>query len=270
MIATCDDPPRIDPAALYERHFVPALFGSWAAPVAAAAALHSGDRVLDVACGTGVLAREALERVGPSGSVVGLDISAPMLALAERLQPRIHWHRGAAEALDFPDGSFDAVLCQFGLMFFTDKIGALRQMWRVLAPGGRLAVAVWSGLGHAPGFAALIELLRVHVSDAAAQCLRAPFALGDAGQLTALFAAAGLPNVHLETRPGTARFANLEEWIRVEVHAWLPIAGVTVTEERHAALLAAARRELGRYVGPGGALELPISAHIATCTRPRP
>jgi ubiquinone/menaquinone biosynthesis C-methylase UbiE len=98
--------------------------------------------VLDVACGTGVVAREAARRVGPAGAVAGLDRNEGMLAVARRMAPGIAWRHGLAEALPFPDGAFDAVICQFGLMFFEDRGKALGEMWRALRPGGRLAVAV--------------------------------------------------------------------------------------------------------------------------------
>jgi ubiquinone/menaquinone biosynthesis C-methylase UbiE len=118
------------------------LFEEWAPRVCKAAALLPGNKILDVACGTGVLAREAARCVQPGGMVTGLDRNEVMLTVARRVAPGIEWRQGRAEALPFPDGSFDAVVSQFGLMFFEDREGALREMWRVLKPGGRLAVAV--------------------------------------------------------------------------------------------------------------------------------
>ena len=130
-------------AEVYEAFFVPALFAQFAGPVADAAALGAGQAVLDVACGTGVLARELRRRTGAEGRVVGLDRNAGMLAVARRSAPGIDWREGMAERLPFADGSFDAVVSQFGLMFFEDRRAALAEMWRVVRPGGRLAVAVW-------------------------------------------------------------------------------------------------------------------------------
>src|SRR5688500_232640 len=108
--------PQIDAAKAYEQLFVPALFAQWAPKVLNAARLEAGQRVLDVACGTGVLAREALRRVGSSGHVTGIDAVPGMLAVAKQLAPNIEWRQGTAESLPFADGSFDAVVSQFGLM----------------------------------------------------------------------------------------------------------------------------------------------------------
>jgi SAM-dependent methyltransferase len=106
-----------DAAEVYESCFVPAIFGAWASPVADAAGIRRGNKVLDVGCGTGVLAREALRRVGQEGQVVGLDLNEGMLAVAARSEPNIAWRRGDA-ASSFRDASFDVVVSQFALMYF--------------------------------------------------------------------------------------------------------------------------------------------------------
>jgi len=138
-------------AEVYDAFFVPALFEEWPPRLARAAGLRPGQRVLDVACGTGVLARHAARVVGAGGEVVGLDLNPGMLEVARRRAPGASWREGTAEALPFADARFDAVLSQFGLMFFADRAGALREMWRVLRPGGALAVAVWARLEDTPG-----------------------------------------------------------------------------------------------------------------------
>jgi SAM-dependent methyltransferase len=130
----------------YERYFVPAIGGPLAEELVAAAALRTGERVLDVACGTGVVARHAADRVGPAGSVAGADINAGMLEVARTVamssgRTSIQWYETAAEAMPLPDGEFDVVLCQLALQFFADKAAALREMRRVLASGGRAYAA---------------------------------------------------------------------------------------------------------------------------------
>ena len=111
-----------DAAEVYESCFVPAIFGAWAGPVADAAGIRTGNKVLDVGCGTGVLAREALRRVGQEGQVVGLDLNEGMLAVAARAEPKIEWRQGDAASLPFKDASFDVVVSQFALMYFPDRV----------------------------------------------------------------------------------------------------------------------------------------------------
>ena len=177
-----------DAAVLYERSFVPALFGRFALVLADAAEIGPGQRVLDVGCGTGVVAREAARRVGPEGGVVGLDLNPRMLAVARRVAPEIEWRHGDAGDLPFDDGAFDVVVSQFAAMFFPDPALALREMWRVLAPRGRLAVAVCGPLAAAAGYRALAEVAERVCSPEVLAMLRSPFALGDEKRLAGLVA----------------------------------------------------------------------------------
>jgi len=252
----------IETATAYEALFVPALFRQWTTIVADAGHIKSGDRVLDVACGTGVLAREAAARAGQSGRVVGLDPHAGMLAVAKSASPVIDWELGTAEALPFPDCSFDAVVCQFGLMFFTDRDKAVHEMLRVLAPGGRCAVAVWDTLENAPAFAALVALLDRIAGNAAGDALRAPFVLGDRQALAALFREAGAGSVNVATRQGTARFPSMHEFVEAEIKGWLPVMGVTLPEPTINRILAEAENVLARYATPAGDLAFDVSAHV--------
>jgi SAM-dependent methyltransferase len=207
-------------ADIYEEFFVPALFAEWAPRVAEAARIVAGESVLDVGCGTGVLTREAAWRAGPNGDVTGFDRNEGMLAVARHAAPGIYWRRGLAEALPFRDRMFDVVVSQFGLMFFEDRAGALREMWRVLAPGGRLAVAVWDSLDRSPRYAAMTALLQRLFGEGIADELRAPFALGDRAALRAVFAVAGIDEIKIDTLPGTARFPSLESWVHTDVKGW--------------------------------------------------
>lgn len=122
---------RASAAEIYDEFFVPALFAPWPEPVLNAAKLGAGQTVLDVACGTGVLARAGVRRTGAAQRVTGLDLNDGMLAVARRHHPGIAWRQGRAEALPFEPEAFDAVVCQFGLMFFEDRPRALREMTRV-------------------------------------------------------------------------------------------------------------------------------------------
>jgi ubiquinone/menaquinone biosynthesis C-methylase UbiE len=131
----------------YERHLVPSIFGPWARDLVVAANLRSGERVLDIACGTGIVARTAARNIGSSSSVVGLDLSGPMLAAARSAAAHenvtIEWREGSAVDLPLADAAFDVVFCQQGLQFFPDRAAALSEMYRVLTPGGRLVLSIW-------------------------------------------------------------------------------------------------------------------------------
>jgi ubiquinone/menaquinone biosynthesis C-methylase UbiE len=252
-------------AEIYEEFFQPALFREWAPRVAEAARLAPGEKVLDVACGTGVLANEAARRVGPLGSVVGLDRNEGMLAVARRKAAGIGWRQGLAEQLPFADQVFDAVISQFGLMFFEDRVAALKEMRRVLRPGGRFAVAVWDTLDRSPGYAAMVALLQRLFGERIANELRAPFVLGDPEALRALFRQAGIANVEIHTPDGTARFPSIESWVHTDVKGWT-LADL-IDEAQYRTLLQEAKRELQRYAQSDGTVAFSAPAHIVTATK---
>jgi len=251
-------------AEVYEEFFVPALFGEWGSRVVEAAYIQAGQRVLDVACGTGVLARAAARRVEPEGEVVGLDINQGMLAVARQKAPHIEWQAGPAEALPFEDDNFDAVVSQFSLMFFEDRPAALAEMRRVLRPGGRLAVAVWDSLENTPGYAAMVTLLQRLFGDQVASALRVPFNLGDTVLVQSLFTQAGIPNVNITTIEGTACFASIEAWVTTDIKGWT-LADM-IDEVQFQQLLTEAENVLQPFATPDGTIAFSSPAHIVTAT----
>jgi len=252
-------------ADVYEEFFLPALFQEWPPRMVDAARVGAGQKVLDVACGTGVLAGVASHCVGATGRVVGLDCNDGMLAVARRRAPQIEWRQGRAEALPFASDSFDAVMSQFGLMFFDDRRAAIREMSRVLRPGGRLVLAVWDTLENTPGYAAVTELLQRLFGEAVAGALRAPYALGDREGLRALLGEAGVPDAQITTHKGTARFPSIEAWVHTDVKGWT-LADM-INESQYARLLDEARRALQRFVDDQGAVSFPAPAHVVISTK---
>lgn len=197
--------------------------------------------------------------------MVGVDINDGMLAVARRRSPGIDWRHGHAESLPFGDGSFNAVLSQFGLMFFEDRVAALREMWRVLQPGGRLAVAVWDRLDNTPGYAAVTALLQRLFGDEVADGIRAPYYLGDAETLLSLFAAAGIPDARLRTMEGTARFPSIESWVHTDVKGWT-LADL-IDDVQYETLQQEAQWALRQFAREDGTVEFRAPAHIVTALK---
>src|SRR5688500_7507657 len=181
----------------YERYFVPAIGAPFAADLVAQAELRAGERVLDVACGTGIVARLAAERVSASGSVAALDINPAMLAVARdvnrAVNPPIRWYESTAESMPLPDDAFDVVFCQLGLQFVEDRHAALREMRRVVARRGRVLVSVPTPTAF---FGVLEDALARHL-PAGAPFMRTVFALNDDAEIERLFRVAGFRDVEL-------------------------------------------------------------------------
>lgn len=258
--------PRRDPAEVYDELFVPALFAQWGSRMAETAAIEPGQRVLDVGCGTGVLACAAAGRVGPKGRVVGLDPNEQMLAVARRKSAGITWQSGRAEALPFDDASFDAVASQFALMFFESKPAAIAEMLRVLRPRGRLAIAVWDALERTPGYLALTELLQELFGSNIAGAMHAPFALGDRHELLRLLGGAGAAGIEVKTQSGVVSFASADAMISTE-RACVWTLGGLLDERQFALLRQRARDVLQPFVRSDGSIQFDCPAHIVTATR---
>jgi SAM-dependent methyltransferase len=230
-----------------------------------AAGIRTGNRVLDVGCGTGVLAREALRRVGQDGQVVGLDLNEGMLAVAARTEPKIEWRLGDAASLPFEDMSFDVVVSQFALMYFPDRVASLREMWRTLAPGGRLAVAVWAPIEHARGYQILVDIAVRQCGREAADVLAAPFVLGDRAELAKLVESSGISGANVVLHEGSIRFPSVTEFIRIEVKG-SPLAGM-LSDDVMQALAAESEHALVEFVAPSGEIVMPMDAHIVTANK---
>jgi ubiquinone/menaquinone biosynthesis C-methylase UbiE len=260
---------------LYQRYLVPAITAVWASDLVDRAALRPGERVLDVACGTGAVARVAAERVGVTGRVTALDINPGMLAVARLLPPAlgaaIEWHEASVLALPFSDAAFDGVLCQLGLQFFPDRTAALREMRRVLVPDGRLAVSVFGPIEHGPATHALANALDRHVGPEASVAKRNEHALADTEALAALVTGAGLRDVVIRTTSKRARFPSPADYVRIQLAA-TPLASLIVLQDavRRESLVGTLIEDvdaaLTPYLGSDG-LSVPWEVHTVLATR---
>ncbi len=252
----------------YERYFVPAIGAPLATDLGDAAALRPGERVLDVACGTGVVARLAAERVGATGTVAGIDINPGMLAVARSVTPGgtpIEWYESSVEELPLPDESFDVVLCSLGTQFFPGRLAALREVRRILAPGGRL---VFNAPGPAPRiFVVLAEALARHVAPELAAFVNQVFSLHDTGELEQLIRDAGFREGAARSNTTALRLPAPEEFLWQYVHSTPLVGAVAQADEE-------SRAALERDVVAGwqpfvedGALLLRLDISVATARK---
>lgn len=258
---------QVDSAAaeVYEDFFVPALFGQWPQRLLDMSGLGPGDTALDVGCGTGVLARMAKATVGAKGTVVGVDPNEGMLAVARRSNGSVEWRSGMAETLPFEADAFDAVLSQFAMMFFVDRVAAVHEMARVTKPEGRAVVATWADLDETPGYAAMVSLLDRLFGSEAANALRAPFSLGDPMELETLLSA-GFDRVDVSIHEGTARFESIDRWVHTDIRGWT-LADM-IDDDQFEILRAEAHSTLGHLVGDDGRVSFRAPALIAVGAGP--
>lgn len=228
----------IKPPENYERYFVPAIGAPVADDIISQAALVPGQRVLDVACGTGIVSRLAAEKVGPGGTVAGLDINPGMLAVARSVTPKdmsIEWYQASAEDMPLPDETFDVVMCQMGLQFMEDKIGALQEMRRVLVSGGHLILNVPGPAGKI--FMDFAEAMERNISSEAAGFMNQVFSLHNTDEIQQLMSKAGFSEIDVQAKGKTLRLPPSKEFIWQYIKS-TPLAGIVLNadEEARAAL----------------------------------
>ena len=204
---------------MHEDFLVPIIFAQWAHHLTDLAAIESGNHVLDVACGTGVVTRAALMEVGMGGKVTGLDHDEKMLAIARKKPSSIDWRLGDATALPFEDDSFDRVLCQFSLMFIENRIAAIKELLRVCKPNGKVVVSVWDTINHSRVYTALANLTRQFAGYKAAIKLVAPWSLGIPGKMDNLLLSAGVLEYECHERVGIARFPSVDTFVEIHLRS---------------------------------------------------
>jgi ubiquinone/menaquinone biosynthesis C-methylase UbiE len=258
-------------AQAYENYLGAAIADPWTRVLLEYAAPRPGERVLDLACGTGSAARHVAPMVGASGEVIALDISPAMLDVARQLPPPtgapIQWFEGDAVSLPFSDGAFDMVLCQQALQFFSGRAAAVREMRRVLLPHGRAVVSVWRELSQHPLYQALFEVTARHLG-VPLPTVAVSFSLWDAEELRTLLANAGFPRIEIASRSLEIHLPEPERFVQLTVlgaASSVPAFG-RLGEPARSALVEAVSQEANRVArrySRGDTLAFPMSAHIA-------
>ena len=253
-------------ARAYEALFVPALFGQWAPQLVDCARARRGHSVLDVACGTGVVARAARDVVGPAGRVVGVDLNPAMLEVARDVRPDLEWVHGDAEDLPFSDAEFDVALCQSALFFFVDPGQALTEMARVVVPGGVVALQTYAPLAEQPAYGPFVELVAGHAGPEARVLLGTYWSQGDLDGLLKLTLAAGLSLVESRSSLGVAVYPSAVAVATTEIQA-TPLAD-RITPETYALVAADTEKLLNRYADESGLVRVPIRATLVAARKP--
>jgi SAM-dependent methyltransferase len=250
---------------IYENIFGPAMMGEWVPRVVALTNLRPGEHVLDVACGTGALTRHAAKIVGRQGRVVGLDLSPEMLAVARTVDGSddvIEWREGDVSAMPFEDGTFDIVYCAFGLMFFSNRMVALKEMRRVLKPEGLIALAVWGAMRHCPGQMALKETWERHFGPDGAAGFSRMHCLDDLDVIRSLLNDAGFSAVLVQPTRGTVRWPSPAHL----VSSYGALAGMVADERTRSQVIDEVSAALQPYIGAEG-LVYPIEAILANAKK---
>jgi SAM-dependent methyltransferase len=243
-------------AEAYEAHFVPSIFEAWASHALRAADVRRGSTLLDVACGTGIVARTGADL---GATTVGLDANDAMLTVARRVRPDLEWQQGDAHALPFDDDSFDAATCQMALMFMADRRRVIAEMCRVVRPGGRAAIVVPANLDRQPAYRPFVEIAVEEAGTEARSLLATYWSCGDIEALTADVDAAGAAVVERRTCTCPARFASSDAFVDTEIDG-SPLAERIDDETRHAIHSGVAGR-LASYRSDAG-FDVPLVGHV--------
>ena len=267
-------------AEIYEQHLVPAMFEPFARDLIQLCNIRPSDRILDVACGTGIVSRLAIDYVDVTvGKVVGVDINPIMLNVARHCYAGkdIGWKEGSAISLPFPNEFFDLVVCQQGLQFFPDKLKALTEMNRVLVGTshsrykdcgyGRLVLSVWTSINDSPGFHILERLLQETISHEAATIMQLPHSLSESTELISLVRAAGFGKILSKEITKTISFHSVEEFVVRFTNGSMLASYFSdkkkVDDISWNKLLKGASRELSQFVDEhSGKLSFPLSTRL--------
>lgn len=250
----------LEQAHAYEDLFVPALFAQWVPTLLHHAGVTAGQRVLDVACGTGVVTRRAAELVGSSGAVSGIDLNPAMIEVAKERASRIDWRVGDAGDLPYRDATFDAALCQSALFFFPDPAQAVGEMARVVRSGGVVALQTYASLDEQPAYGPFVSAVARLAGDDARTLMGTYWSQGDLGGLTALLEGASLEVTTADSTLGQVRFPSIDAFVHTEIGA-TPLAS-RIDDATLMTILHDARDVLVQHEQPDGSAVLPIRARF--------
>ncbi len=262
------------PAESCERELLATMYGAWAPLVVDLAKPLCGQKVLDLACGTGAVARVAAKRTGITGSVIGVDVHPGMLAIARENADHnfdlsaasIEWREADASALPLDSNSIDVAYCQAGLQYFADKPAALRELHRVLTPGGRIGLMTWRSIDLSPGFRIFADVLEDHLGVSAAATVRLQFALSDT-ELDRLVRAANFRVVATQEHTGMVRFQSVQQLLRLFLSGSRVAAFLTQgSAVKREALVSKVTSALSRYVTRSG-LAFSIAANLVSAAK---
>lgn len=238
-----------------------------------AADIGPGDDVVDLACSTGVVTRTLVERVGPDGHVIAVDVNPDMLSVAqeiakERSIEAIDWREGDAGSLPLEDDSVDAMVCQQGMQFFPDRLAAMREARRALKPGGRFAFSVLRGIEENPFQRAIAEALDAHVGPDAAAVVYTPFSMNDPEAIKVQVAEAGFRDVHIQLETTTVRHPSLDELVPGYLNATPAAQALAeIAEPTQQRILDTVSTSLTDYLD-GNGLAAPLSFHVVSGSVP--
>jgi ubiquinone/menaquinone biosynthesis C-methylase UbiE len=238
----------------------------WTDDLIRSAGCRDGDRVLDIACGTGLVASRVSLVSQKLCTITGIDVNDGMLNVARR-NPHIEWHQATAVDLPFTDGSFDVVLCQQGLQYFPDRAAAVREMARVMAPGARLALNVWGEFERQPFYVALVDGIVRFLGEDARSTFDLAFSLGTAEELRRLAVDAGLTAVRIRFEHRTTRYPSPATFV-AGLMSGTPLGDrfLTLSGERREAFVEHVVTRLASYMDDAG-LAFPQENHFLTAHR---
>lgn len=248
-------------AEVYETFFVPALFGQWPQHMVNPDCVTDQGKYLDVACGTGVLARHLATLVSDPRKISAVDINENMLSVASHIHPQIGWKIADVHNLPYPEETFDAVYCQFGLMFFKPLPGAIKEMLRVLRKQKTLTLSVWDRVEHSPGYASVCQLLEELFGSEVAAEMRMPFGLGEKERIIAALPPMGADDkIEIDTVVGQAQFESIDNWIYTDIKGWT-LAEV-LSESQFQQFRQHALPRLQAFVNERGQVRFDAPAHL--------